>query len=119
MKPNEAILFGKLSILWPKCAVCHSPGGWRGLQFHHLVGAAGRKHDRRNLLRLCGDCHDTLHFGPPNGVPDLTKGMLLTVKQEVDPKNYDPEFLASLVRKKWLGYDPEPLADYYIQRRVR
>jgi hypothetical protein len=52
-------------------------------------------------------------------VPDLTKGMLLTVKQEVDPKNYDPEFLASLVRKKWLGYDPEPLADYYIQRRVR
>jgi hypothetical protein len=41
------------------------------------------------------------------------------VKQECDPDNYDPEYLASLKHKKHLGYGPEPLPDYYLKERER
>jgi hypothetical protein len=53
------------------------------------------------------------------GHPDLTHGILLSTKQESDPDNYDPVYLASLRRKKHLGYDPEPVPDYYLQERDR
>lgn len=119
MTAAERRLFDELSILWVRCAVCHARQCWRGMHFHHIVPGAGRKHDRRNLLRLCGDCHDTLHQGPPANVPDLTRGMILTAKQEVDPEHYDLAWLAGLAHKKWLGYDPEPLADWYIEQRRR
>lgn len=87
---------------YPFCAVCWSRT--EGVHIHHLQGGAGRKHDRRNLLRLCHWCHEGLHFG---GKDDLTKGMCLTAKREVDDANYDPEFLASLRHKVHLGYGPE------------
>jgi hypothetical protein len=59
-----------------------------------------------------------LHSGKIfSGQPDLDRRILLGVKQECDPDNYDPEFLASLKNKKHLGYDPEPLPDYYIRER--
>jgi hypothetical protein len=51
--------------------------------------------------------------------PDLNKGILLGVKQECDPENYDPLFLASLKHKRHLGYDPEPLPEYYAEERLR
>lgn len=60
-------------------------------------------HDRRNLLRLCGYCHEGLHAG---GKHDLSKGHCLTAKREVDDDFYDPEFLASLRHKRHLGYGP-------------
>lgn len=119
MRPAERDLFDALAIEWPKCAACHARSSWRGMHFHHIVGGAGRKHDRRNLLRLCGDCHDTLHMGAPTGVPDLTKGMMLKLKQETDLKHFSPEWLAGLDRKRWLGYDPEPLPDWYLDQRRR
>jgi hypothetical protein len=50
---------------------------------------------------------------------DLNTRILLGVKQECDPDNYDPEYLASLKHKKHLGYDPEPLPDYYAKERER
>jgi hypothetical protein len=50
---------------------------------------------------------------------DLNNRILLGVKQECDPDNYDPEYLASLRHKKHLGYDPEPLPDYYAKERER
>jgi hypothetical protein len=51
--------------------------------------------------------------------PDLTHAMLLTAKQETDPEFFDPAFLASLRHKKHLGYDPEPIPDYYLEERLR
>lgn len=87
---------------YPFCAVCWTRT--EALHIHHLQQGAGRVHDRKCLLRLCHYCHDGLHFG---GKHDLTKGMCLTAKREVDDANYDPTFLAALRHKKHLGYGPE------------
>lgn len=87
---------------YPYCAVCWSRSA--ALHIHHLQQGAGRVHDRRNLLRLCAWCHEGLHFG---GKHNLTKGMCLTAKREVDDANYDPAFLAELRHKRHLGYGPE------------
>ena len=102
------------------CAVCWWPesDGRRKLDVHHLVGGAGRKHDARNYLRLCSNCHTVLHGGSRiSGLIDLTPAILLSTKQECDPDNYDPAYLASLKRKKHLGYDPAPLPEFYKQQR--
>lgn len=102
------------------CAVCWWPesDGRRKLDVHHLVGGAGRKHDIRNYLRLCDNCHTVLHSGTRvTGLPDITHAILLSTKQECDPENYDPTFLASLRMKKHLGYDPEPVPDFYLKQR--
>lgn len=104
------------------CAVCYWPesDGRRGLEVHHIIGGAGRKHDVRNYLRLCERCHGVLHSGKIySGQPDLDRRILLGVKQECDPDNYDPAYLASLKHKKHLGYEPEPLPEYYIEERQR
>ena len=90
----------------------------RRLEIHHLVSGRGRVHDRRCLLSLCQNCHAVLHSGSRlTGLPDLNKGILLTAKQEADPEYYDPVYLASLLHKKWLGYDPEPVPEWYLQQR--
>lgn len=102
------------------CGVCWWPesDGRRKLDVHHIVGGAGRKHDIRNYVRLCSNCHTVLHSGSKvTGLHDLAKGTLLTIKRECDPENYDPVFLASLKMKKHLGYEPEPVPDYYLQQR--
>lgn len=102
------------------CCVCWWPesDGRRKLDVHHLVGGAGRKHDIRNYARLCTRCHEVLHSGTElTGHVDLNKRILLTAKRDSDPENYDPEFLASLKMKKHLGYDPEPIPDYYLKER--
>lgn len=104
------------------CAVCHWPesDGRRSLEVHHIIGGAGRKHDVRNYLRLCSRDHGIFHSGKIfSGLPDLDKGILLGVKQECDPDNYDPQFLASLKHKKHLGYEPSPLPEYYQQEREK
>lgn len=90
----------------------------RRMEIHHLVGGAGRKHDRRNLISICSNCHAVLHSGSRvTGLPDLTPAILLFTKQECDPDNYDPVYLASLKRKKHLGYEPEPIPEAYLQQR--
>jgi hypothetical protein len=99
---NEREELSTFAEEYPYCAVCWSRT--KGVHIHHLQQGAGRKHDRRNLLRLCHWCHEGLHFG---GRDDLTKGMCLTAKRETDDANYDPAFLASLRHKVHLGYGPE------------
>lgn len=108
---NEVL--GTFANAFPFCAVCWSRSS---LHIHHLVGGAGRKHDRRNLLRLCMWCHDGLHCGGQN---NLTKGMCLTAKREVDDRYYDPAFLASLRHRRHLGYDPEPYPERVLWFRRR
>lgn len=102
------------------CAVCWWPesDARRRLEVHHLVGGAGRKHDIRQYVRLCNNCHAVLHSGSKvTGLPNLTSAILLYTKRECDPENYDPAFLASLKRKKHLGYEPEPVPDHYLKQR--
>ena len=104
------------------CAVCWWPesDGRRRLEVHHIMGGAGRKHDIRNYLRLCERCHGVLHSGRIyGGFPDLTNAILLSTKQECDPDNFDPAYLASLKHKKHLGYDPEPIPQWYLDEREK
>jgi hypothetical protein len=96
------------------CAVCWTRA--HALHIHHLQQGSGRKHDRRNLLRLCMYCHEWLHSG---GKYNLRKGHCLTAKRECDSANYDPEYLAALRLKKHLGYGPEPLPDWALYWRQR
>lgn len=92
----------------------------RRLEIHHLVQGAGRKHVRQALLSLCSNCHAVFHSGSKvTGLNDLNKGILLTAKLESDPEYYDPVYLASLKRKKHLGYDPEPIPEPYLEERQR
>lgn len=104
------------------CSVCWWPesDGRRRLEVHHLVGGAGRKHDVRQYVRLCNNCHTVLHSGSKlTCLPDLNPRILLGVKRECDPLNYDPAFLASLKHKKHLGYEPEELPEFYKEQRIR
>jgi hypothetical protein len=119
---SDKILFQEFSALFRSCAVCWWPESdmRRRMEIHHIVGGAGRKHVRQNLLTLCSNCHLVLHSGPMvAGLPDINKGTLLTCKEETDPEYYDPAFLASLKHKKHLGYDPEPVPEYYLDQRQK
>jgi hypothetical protein len=92
----------------------------RRMEIHHICGGSARKHDRRNLLSTCSRCHGVYHNGKIDGnFPDITKGMILAAKQESDPDNYDPEYLAWLRHRKHLGYDPQPIDPYYLEERER
>ena len=118
----DKLLIQEYAAMFRSCAVCWWPEGdmRRRMEVHHLIGGRGRKHDRRNLLSTCSNCHAVLHSGTRvTGLPDVTKGMMLTAKQECDPDHYDPEFLASLLGKKHLGYEPEPLSEFYTEERQR
>ena len=113
MSDGKSVL-AEFAAEFPFCAVCWSR--CEELHIHHMQQGAGRVHDRRNLLRLCRYCHEGLHFG---GKDDLTKGMLLTAKREVDDAYYDPAFLAGLRHKQHLGYGPEryPVRVFVFRRR--
>lgn len=74
---------------------------------HHLVGAAGREDDPRNLLSLCREAHDHYHFGgwlddEYNQRSPLTPGNLMWVKRECDVENYDEAYIAALLGRKCL-----------------
>lgn len=118
----DRILFQEFAALFQSCAVCWWPESdmRRRMEIHHLVSGRGRKHDRRCLLSLCENCHAVLHSGSRlTGLPDLNRGILLTCKQEADPDYYDPVFLAGLLHKKHLGYEPQPLPEWYLDQRQR
>lgn len=104
------------------CAICWWPesDGRRALHVHHICGGSARKHDVRNYALLCSRCHEVLHQGRVAGnFPLLYNSTVLWAKQQSDPDNYDPGFLAGLRHKKWLGYDPEPPDQWYLDERER
>lgn len=73
-------MFAEFSSDYRLCWACGIPDGQRdtlidhprNLERAHIIGGAGRVHDRRNLARLCAMCH-RLHHGDtirrPNGKP--------------------------------------------------
>lgn len=105
--------------LHPYCAVCHWPAERRGrwMELHHIVGGAGRKDHPENWIALCCRCHHAVH----NRLPDygeLPKGSILTAKTEADG-SVDVKFLASLLRRKSLSYEPEEIPDKFLNDRRR
>ena len=104
-----------------RCAICHyrkyRPG--RNMELHHIVGRYGKeRHDHRNLIMLCNTCHWAVHNRVPPPFDGLSNCHVLAAKREEDPDQFDPAFLASLRRKKHLGYDPEDIPEAYIDERT-
>ena len=105
-----------------QCAVCWWPemAYGREMHVHHMMGGFSRSkgNDKRNYLLLCDRCHGVFHSGKVYALtPDINKRTLLWAKQDSDPDNYDPAYLAVLKNKKHLGYDPEPPDQYYLDER--
>jgi hypothetical protein len=106
-------------MMQDRCAVCHWPVMRKGrtIELHHIVGGPGRKNppDASNWVPLCKRCHTCVHDRIPEA-PELSKGAILTAKMENDGP-IDLEALAKLRGKHHLGYDPEPLPEFFIQER--
>lgn len=115
-----------------RCAVCWAPAAdFRvDLHRHHLLGGANRIDDPRMLLLLCmqwGDwrcrCHDLFHgyrIRRSDGTywPALSLGMLLGVKRECDPQNFDLDWLQEISGRRRLP-EIEPLPAAYMEERMR
>jgi hypothetical protein len=119
---QKRALIAWIATMPERCAVCWWPrkDPRRGIEVHHMVGGSARAkgHEPRNYLLLCSRCHGVLHSGKIYALtPDLNARILLAVKQECDPENYDPLFLAGLRHKKHLGYDAEPVPDFFLEER--
>jgi hypothetical protein len=111
MEPQEYML------LRYRCAICHwprdRPGRW--MELHHIVGGRGRKNIEANYLACCCRCHSAIH----NKLADygtIPKGAVLAAKEEEDGF-VDVDRLASLLRKKSLGYDLEPIPEKFLEDR--
>lgn len=109
---SDAILGSFAEKFWC-CAVCLST---RDLHIHHIVGGAGRRHERYNLCRLCADCHHRVHS--VSGEHGLTHGAVLNAKRLCDDAFYSPGALAALRHRASLAYGLEPLPRWALDRRV-
>ncbi len=71
---DEREMFQQFTADYPMCWACGVPEkpSWvetthgkpdypRNLERAHIIGGAGRIHDRRNLAMLCKMCHDITH----------------------------------------------------------
>lgn len=69
-----------------RCMICgtrRDHADFRGLQVHHIAGAAGRSDEPCNFLLVCGVCHEAIHAGK------LELDDILAAKQLCDPENFD------------------------------
>jgi len=116
---TEGLDKNEYMLLHQYCAVCHWPAVRTGrhLELHHIVGGRGRKDLPRgeNWVSLCSRCHHAVHNKLPE-YGELPKGSVLTAKAEADGE-VDLPLLASLLRKKHLGYDPAPIPEKFLHDR--
>ena len=80
----------------PKCLACGTDKCWIGMQFHHIIGAAGRSDEESNASTFCGICHMARHGKLPDR-PSLSLAHTLWLKKVRDPENWNPERLAVLL----------------------
>lgn len=111
----------------PRCHVCGIPW-WQAMKerfpealyVHHLVGGAGRSDEAANLLILCSLCHSCYHTPPQvwrgEKWPALTMGMLLRVKAERQPKQFD---LARLLALTWFTSAPPSWEEVDLPERFQ
>lgn len=109
-------------LLHPRCAICHWPLERRGrwLELHHIVGGAGRKDlpDGSNWATLCNRCHHALHHQQMPGYGNLTRGAVLSAKEEEDGP-VDAAKLAALKGRRSLPYEREPIPAEFLKDRTR
>lgn len=121
-KDGGGLTKGDYMLAHQRCAVCHWPAHRRGrrLELHHIVGGSGRTDlpCGSNWCCVCGRCHHALHHQRMPGYGNLTKGAILTAKQEEDG-DVDVEKLAALMRRKALPYDQCPIPPEYLADRLR
>ena len=105
--------------------IAYTPGidHARGLEIHHIVGGAGRVHERCNLSRLCSLCHRLLHGDrvPIHGgghVPELRLDHILQIKFENDAKHYDRHRIRELRGKIYLPA-ARRLPTWFYRERLR
>lgn len=110
------------------CWACGWSGGFRAwmvprLENAHIVGGAGRRHDRRAIARLCAGCHRLSHGDRivVDGIvlPTLSLQNLLWLKQAYDPEWYDVPYLQSLRIKRAEALVPEELPEWFRMKNQR
>lgn len=127
-------MYEKFMADFPFCFACgwSDFGPWRTWGFPkidnaHIVGGAGRQHDRRAIIRLCQSCHKSSHgervvMGNKDGVnlimPKLTFGMLIGLKKEIDPIHYDQSYLMSIRTQRYEELVSESLPGWHLEHRM-
>lgn len=89
----------------------------RTLDIAHIVGGAGRRHDRRAIVRLAHDVHmashgDRIRVGEEL-IPQLNIFNLCWLKERFDPECYDPDFIRSIRTKRAEQIIPVRPADWF------
>ena len=96
---EEKEMYGEFACMFPYCWFCahrQNRAVLQELHIAHIIGGSGRSHDRRNILRLCRDCHRAQHGEHwPGCPPQLTLANMLWLKKRFDPEFYDREYLQS------------------------
>jgi len=101
------------------CAACGRSGP---ITVHHIIGGRGGRSDEAcNLLALCWEpCH-LLAEGMDiiRGLPKITTGIALSMKQRVDPAEFDLERCQVLNGRQLLELEPIPAWAETLFRRNR
>lgn len=105
-----------------KCDHCHACGisrenaprrdGGVPLAVHHIIRGS-RSDEPTNWMMLCHRCHGLVHDdvyrdAEGNELPRLTLGIILTIKQDRAPKEYDRQRLEQLYGAALPDELPEP-----------
>ena len=119
-------MYGDFASAFRKCWACGWRQGWRSwclsnLEIAHIVGGAGRRHDRRAIVRLCNGCH-LLNHGARIVVagvrlPTLDLGHLVWLKREWDQEHLDIPYLMSLRVKRAEVIEPVELPEWFLVQR--
>ena len=87
----------------------------------HIIGASGRRADRRDIVAQCSGCHRLFHGDRiilgGHALPTLNLQNLLWLKAHFDPDFYDPQYLMSLRIKRAEPLTPEPLPEWFNLQR--
>lgn len=111
-----------------RCAVCGIPvwslfaERWPPILTTHHIIKPGRSDEPCNQLAVCERCHRTIEGERvPRGRalywPPLPLGVVLAIKREADPEEWNPARLAELYHRalpEWL-----PIPEAYLQERTR
>lgn len=121
-------MYGEFAAEFERCWACWwMPGQATGLprlrlEIAHLVGGPGRRHDRRDIARLCSVCHLLNHGATIRGannepLPHLRLEHLLWLKRACDPDHYDLAYLQSLRVRCAEPLIPEELPQWYASQQ--
>lgn len=128
---SDIRLIGEYALAHCRCAATWLPQElaiWEtrfGLSTHHIVKRSVRRNDSHwNLIRLSDVAHraaegeQVILDGPGRiVVPKLTMGMVLKLKSEEDPDQWDPDLLRQLYGRRLPDF--EDLPDWYLRERQR